>query len=116
MPNHISFGVTTAKPGAYILWIAVAKDIMVTFAVSGTAARSPCPPVFAYMGSAMGRHGSSSLAGRLLRHARAGTSHQPPCLACPDAGGVGRGRAGRARFTACRPPSGCTGILITCFG
>ncbi|MCO5179353.1 MAG: GIY-YIG nuclease family protein [Candidatus Promineofilum sp.] len=78
MPNHISFWGDDSETGAYILWIAVAEDIMVTFGRFRNGSPVAVPAGFyAYVGSAMGRHGSSSLAGRLLRHATR-TSHQPP--------------------------------------
>lgn len=78
MPNHISFWGDDSETGAYILWIEAAKDIAVTFG-RFRGGRPVAVPAgyYVYVGSAMGRRGATSPAGRLLRHATR-TGHKPP--------------------------------------
>lgn len=78
MPNHISFWGDDSETGAYILWIEVAKNIEVTFGRFQNGRPVAVPTgYYVYVGSAMGRRGSSSLVGRLLRHATR-TGPKPP--------------------------------------
>ena len=78
MPNHISFWGEDSETGAYVLWIEAAEDIAVTFGRFGGGRPVAVPAgYYAYVGSAMGRRGSSSLVGRLLRHATR-TGRKPP--------------------------------------
>lgn len=78
MSNHISFWGDDSETGAYILWIEVAEDMTVAFGrfQNGRPVAVPAG-YYAYVGSAMGRRGASSPAGRLLRHATR-TGHKPP--------------------------------------
>ncbi|MBP6017422.1 MAG: GIY-YIG nuclease family protein [Candidatus Promineofilum sp.] len=81
MPNHISFWGNDSETGAYILWIEVAEDIAVTFGrFQNGRPVAIATGYYAYVGSAMGRRGSSSLVGRLLRHATRSGEKPPHAL------------------------------------
>jgi Uri superfamily endonuclease len=81
MANHITFCGDSFNSGAYILWLAAWRAVVLSFGrfragrVYELAAGS-----YAYVGSAMGARGATALAGRLLRHATRSGGRPPQAI------------------------------------
>jgi len=67
--------------GAYVLRLAVAEPVAVSFGKFRGGAAIPLPPgEYLYLGSALGQKGASSLARRLLRHATRSGARPPQAI------------------------------------
>jgi Uri superfamily endonuclease len=79
--NHIIICGDNLKSGAYILWLAAARDVALSFGRfrGGRVYELPAGS-YAYVGSAMGTRGATALAGRLLRHATRSGGRPPQAI------------------------------------
>jgi Uri superfamily endonuclease len=84
MANHITFCGDSLNSGAYILWLELRRDVALFFGRfrGGRVYELPAGS-YAYVGSAMGARGATTLTGRLLRHATR-SGDRPPQTICDE--------------------------------
>jgi Uri superfamily endonuclease len=81
MTSCITIGGDESRSGVYILWLSVHRDLALVFGRFQGGRPVPIPAGgYAYVGSALGRRGAPSLAGRLLRHATRGGGRPPHAI------------------------------------